>query len=126
MVTNGPNPDITTAAVASVFNTWENHVDRYPASLPSSMEIEYNIKSIILEFDYQPRSYQYWEDILSHYNSRTLNIDKLRDYHLAKYTLLPLLQTLYNKTEYRKYRYHKYKNTQRSEQDMIKRFTERF
>jgi len=66
------------------------------------------------------------ETILSSYNKRTCNYEKLRDYITQKNKLNYLLYSHYQKVLFRKLKLNRYINTQKSESKMIKNFNKKF
>lgn len=66
------------------------------------------------------------ETTLSHYNKRTNNFEKFKDYLIQKNTLNNLLFEYYENYIFRKFKFNKYINTQKSESKMIKNFTNKY
>jgi len=66
------------------------------------------------------------EATLSNYNSKTNNYDKFKKYLTKKNKLNITLFNHYEQSFFRKFKLNRFTNTQKSEQKMIKNFTEKF
>jgi hypothetical protein len=66
------------------------------------------------------------ETTLSHYNKRTNDFEKFKDYLIQKNKLNNLLFEYYENYIFRKFKFNKYINTQKSESKMIKNFTKKY
>jgi hypothetical protein len=67
-----------------------------------------------------------YETELSHYNRKTLQIDKFKEYLTKKNEINHILFGFYRKELFRKLKFHSYINTKKSEQKMINNFKKKF